>query len=80
MSELEWWATAPEWANYHTWDRMGKCWWRIRPEFDNDINGWVTPFGEREQTVFLHDMAPLPVELDVDPSTTLRKRPKAVPA
>lgn len=76
MNESEWWATAPAWAKWHTWDRMGKCWWRTLPVYDNDANGWVTPMGEREQTVFIYDISPLPVELKIDPAKTLRKRPK----
>jgi hypothetical protein len=77
MSEAEWWATAPEWAKWHTWDDIGRCWWEKKPTC---VDGrWFFQASRDELTSeqYWYDQTPCPVE--IDPTKTLRKRPKEQP-
>lgn len=76
MSESEWWATAPQWAKWHTWDMTGKTWWEKRPAFFPIMPAWSfpEPAGDTVPGWWYYDETPLPVE--IDPAETLRKRPK----
>jgi hypothetical protein len=78
MTEQEWWETAPNYANYHTWDRYGKVWWKSKPTFgfySENPDAWSTDYRKPLGSIFDHyDQTPLPIE--IDPAKTLRKRPK----
>lgn len=74
MTEQEWWATAPADAKWHTWDKCGKTWWTVRPKWDGHT--WHYQ-GEIIPDYWWHSDTPCPVE--IDPSKTLRKRPKETP-
>lgn len=28
-NEHKLWASAPKWAKWHTWDKLGKTWWQL---------------------------------------------------
>jgi hypothetical protein len=79
MTEQEWWATAPEWAKWHTWDRGGKTWWETKPKFYTDKDGgrWVVMarWNETNGEYLWYD-AETPCPIEIDPAKTLRKRPK----
>lgn len=80
MSEREWWATAPAWAKWHVWDAAGKTWFAVRPTWSKPFyaatGNWSTAVYDNDTNAeYLHyDTTPCPVE--IDPSKTLRKRPK----
>lgn len=82
MTESEWWASAPTWAKWHTWDDLGKCWWEKRPKFTNGINRWYQyPYEDDSLANYSwYDDSPIPVELGIHPSKTLRKRPTGTSA
>lgn len=74
--EREWWASAPPEAKWHTWDKYGKAWWAKRPTY-NGAHWSCWPIEDAVPFYASYDMTPCPVE--IDPSKTLRKRPKEEP-
>ena len=74
MTESEWWAAAPTWARYHTWDELGKTWWATKPTCVDGRWFYQGLFDTPAPEHLWYDQTPCPVE--IDPDTTLRKRPK----
>ncbi len=78
-AKLDWWASAPAWAEWHTWDFKGKTWWSTQPKVTEDGLIWeVEPYFLEITGDFVmpahdwYDKTPCPVE--IDPATTLRTR------
>jgi len=78
LREALWWADSPDIFKWHTWDEQGKTFWVARPRFVG--SRWML-FPPEDHNPFrdldLYDLTPCPVE--IDPSKTLRQRPKARP-
>lgn len=67
------WGSAPVWAKWHTWDRLGCTWWRVQPYPMTSCKIWGKQ-GASESDYQCYDPTPLPDYID-DYAATARRRP-----